>query len=284
MTLPVMYSRLDYEAAAAVIRQYSALMPDVGLVLGSGLSRMADEIVSATVIPYAKIPRCPQSTVPGHEGTLVIGHLEGVPVVAQRGRTHLYEGYTPEQVTFLIRVFALLGVKTLILTNAAGGVNPAFRPGDVMLVNDHLNFVGMAGNNPLRGSFADADEPVRFISTSHAYHADLRRKAHEIAQEAGIALQEGVYVCVSGPNFESPAEIRFLRMIGGDAVGMSTVHEVLVACHAGMRVMAMSGITNQTIDQIDSTATVSHDEVLEAGGLLVPRMSAIVRGVLRSMA
>mgnify|MGYP000272670732 CR=1 FL=1 len=278
-----MYTRADYVRAAEVIRQRTTLKPKVGLILGSGLSKLADELTDRVVITYADIPGCPQSTVPGHEGRLVIGMLEGVPVVAQQGRTHLYEGYTPEQITFLVRVFAVLGTDTLIVTNAAGGLNPAYHPGDVMLMNDHINFPGMAGHNPLTGSFADASEPSRFVSLVQTYDAQLRSLARDSAQAASIELHEGVYICLSGPNYETPAEVRFLRQIGGDAVGMSTVHEVLVARHEGMRVLAMSGITNAAISNIDTPIEVNHLEVLEVAVILVPRMSAILRGVLRSV-
>ncbi|MFN8529894.1 MAG: purine-nucleoside phosphorylase [Anaerolineae bacterium] len=279
----MMYSRADFEAAAAVIRQRTPITPKVGMVLGSGLNKLADEITNPVVIPYAEIPGCPQSTVPGHAGRLVIGHLEGVPVAAQQGRTHLYEGYTPEQITFLIRVFKLLGVEMVFLTNAAGGLNPTYKAGDVMLMNDHINMPGMTGQNPLIGSFADTSEPLRFISMVNPYDRELRQLAHTAAKAAGVDLKEGVYVCLTGPNFETPAEVRFLRGIGGDAVGMSTIHEVLVARHAGMRVMALSSVTNAGIDSIDTEADINHLEVLDMAAVIVPRVSAILRGVLRSL-
>jgi len=174
-------------------------------------------------------------------------------------------------------------VTTLILTNAAGGLNPDFHVGDVMLINDHINFVGMAGNNPLMGP-NDPELGQRFIGMSQTYDRKLRQEAHRAASEAGITLREGVYVCLSGPTFETPAEVRMLRMLGGDAVGMSTVHEVLVARHGGMRVLAFSGITNLAIDRLDAGADANHEEVLEAGRLIVPRLEAILRGVLRNMA
>lgn len=277
-------TRADYQAAAAVVRERISITPKVGMILGSGLNRLADELIDPISIPYADIPGCPESTVPGHAGRLVIGLLEGVPVAVQKGRTHLYEGYSPAQITFLVRVMAELGTEMLIVTNAAGGLNPAFSAGDVMLINDHINFPGMSGMNPLIGSFADTSEPSRFIGMVQTYDTHLREAARSAAAGAGLTLHEGVYVCLSGPNYETPAEVRFLRMIGGDAVGMSTVHEVLVARHAGMRVLGMSGITNASIHSIDHHVEVSHTEVLDAAVLLVPRMSAIVRGVLRSMA
>ncbi len=277
-----MNSMADYDNAAAVIRSRSSLKPAIGLVLGSGLGDLADTIENRVVIPYRDIPGWPPSTVPGHSGQLVIGYLEGKPVVAQQGRAHFYEGYTPQQVTFPIRVMHLLGVRTLILTNAAGGLNPKYRVADLMLLNDHINFVGMAGNNPLVGPNDDSIGP-RFVGMVQTYDRDLRRLARTVAQEAGITLHEGVYVCLSGPNYETPAEIRMLRALGGDAVGMSTVHEVLVARHAGMRVMACSGITNMCIDSIDTELETSHEEVLDAGTVLVPRLTTILRGLLRSL-
>ncbi len=278
-----MYTPAEYQRAAQIIRDRTSRPVKVGLVLGSGLNRLADEISDKVVIPYADIPGCPQSTVPGHAGRLVIGMLEGCPVVAQQGRTHYYEGYSAEQITFLIRVFGLLGIDTLILTNAAGGLNQSFEVGDVMVINDHINFVGMAGMNPLRGSFANTDEPSRFVGMSQTYDRRLRQMAKEVGAAANLNLREGVYVCVSGPNFETPAEVRALRGMGADAVGMSTVHEVLVARHMGVRVLAMSGITNISIDAVDTPLETSHEEVLDAAAVLVPRMSAVVRGVLRGL-
>ena len=273
---------LDYERAAAVVRQRVDLPTEIGLVLGSGLGGLADLLEGRTVIPYADLPGWPRSTVHGHQGQLVIGKLEGKAVIAQQGRAHFYEGYTLQQVTFPIRVMHQLGVKTLILTNAAGGLNPHYRVGDLMVLNDHINLVGMTGNNPLMGPNDDAVGP-RFLGMVHTYDADLRRLAWHAADEAGVPLHEGVYVCLSGPNFETPAEVRMLRGLGGDAVGMSTVHEVLVARHAGMRVMACSGITNVSIDTLDADAETNHEEVLDAGKVLVPRLTAVVRGVLRAL-
>jgi purine-nucleoside phosphorylase len=276
-------TRADYDAAIAAIRARTGLQPKVGLVLGSGLGGLADTLENRTVIPYADIPGWPQSTVVGHSGNLVIGYLEGCLVAAQQGRAHFYEGYTPHQITFPIRVMHFLGVNTVILTNAAGGLNPKYRTGDLMLLNDHINFVGMSGNNPLMGPNDDSIGP-RFLGMVHTYDADLRRAARRVAEAEGITLHEGVYVCLSGPTFETPAEVRMLRTLGGDAVGMSTVPEVLVARHAGMRVMAYSGITNEAIDSVDAQAETNHEEVLDAGAVLVPKLTAILRGVLREIA
>lgn len=277
-----MYDKADYEHAVAVIRSYTAQQTGVGLVLGSGLGGLADALADAVTIPYTEIPGWPQSTVVGHSGELVIGRLEGRWVVAQRGRAHYYEGYTMQQVTFPIRVMQLLGIHTLILTNAAGGLNIGYRTGDVMLLNDHINLVGMTGNNPLMGPNDDSIGP-RFPGMTHTYDRDLRQLAHQVADEAGIKLHEGVYVCLSGPNYETPAEIRMLRIWGADAVGMSTAHEVLVARHAGIRVLAFSGITNEAIDDPDHETDTNHDEVLDAGKVIVPKLTTILRGVVRTL-
>lgn len=277
-----MPSSAEYQQAAAVIRQRTSLPVRVGIVLGSGLGGLADEVQGAVTIPYADIPGWPQSTVPGHSGTLVIGKLDDVPVVLQRGRAHFYEGYSAQQVTFPIRVMRFLGVQTLILTNAAGGINTSYRVGDVMILNDHLNFVGMTGLNPLIGPNDDT-LGERFPGMSGAYDRDLREVARSAAQANSVPVHEGVYAWLSGPNFETPAEIRMLRTVGADAVGMSTVPEVLVARHMHMRVLAMSGITNAAIAEVDSGMEATHEEVLEAGKLLVPRMSSVIHGVLRAL-
>ncbi len=277
-----MSTSADFQRAAELIRHRSSLPVRVGIVLGSGLGSLAEEVQDAVTIPYGEIPGWPQSTVPGHSGTLVIGLLDGVPVVLQRGRAHFYEGYTPQQVTFPIRVMKFLGIETLILTNAAGGINPAYHVGDVMLLNDHINFVGLAGHNPLTGP---NDEALgdRFPGMSGCYDRELRQLARTAAQANAVPLVEGVYAWFSGPNFETPAEIRMLRLLGADAVGMSTVPEVLVARHMHMRVLAMSGITNAAIADIDTDQEASHEEVLEAGKLLVPRMASIIHGVLAAL-
>jgi purine-nucleoside phosphorylase len=276
------YTADDYAEAVKAIRSRSDLTPRIGLVLGSGLGGLADAVESPVTIPYADIPGWPRSTVHGHSGRLVIGHLEGVPVLVQQGRAHFYEGYTPQQITFPIRVMHHLGINTLILTNAAGGVNKAYAAGDIMMLNDHINFVGMSGNNPLMGPNDEKLGP-RFLGMSQTYDRELRQRAQAVARDAGIALHEGVYVCLSGPTFETPAEIRMMRAIGGDAVGMSTVHEVLVARHANMRVLAFSSITNVGIDAVDTTQDTNHDEVLEVGKVIVPRLTQLLRGVIKSL-
>ena len=271
-----------YQQAIDAIKQFTDKKPEIGLVLGSGLGKLADALENQVAIPYSEIPGWPQSTVVGHSGKLVIGELEGKVVVAQQGRAHFYEGYDLQQVTFPIRVMYYLGVKTLILTNAAGGLNTSYSAGDVMLLQDHINFVGMAGFTPLRGPNDDEIGP-RFPGMVQSYDRELRALAREVAAEKNITMREGVYVCLAGPTFETPAEVRMLRVLGADAAGMSTAHEVVVARHAGMRVMACSGITNVAIDSPDVNFETNHEEVLEVGMVIVPRLEAIIRGVLRKI-
>ncbi len=277
------YSQLDYQQAANVIRSRISVQPEIGLVLGSGLGGLADTLANAVAIPYGDIPGWPASTVHGHRGQLVIGTLEGRVVVAQQGRAHFYEGYTMQQVTFPIRVMHQLGAHTVILTNAAGGVNKNYRVGDLMLLNDHINFIGMAGQSPLIGPNDDSVGP-RFLGMSQTYDRTLRQIARQVADVNQIPLHEGTYCVLAGPTFETPAEIRMLRTIGADTVGMSTVHEVIVARHAGMRVMACSGVTNECIDAVDTELDTNHEEVLDAGKILVPRLTTLLKGVLKAFA
>ena len=276
------YEYADYEHAADIIRQRSHKQPSVGLVLGSGLGTLADTLEDATAIAYEDIPGWPTSTVVGHAGKLVIGTLEGRVVAAQQGRAHFYEGYSMQQVTFPIRVMKLLGIDTVILTNAAGGIDQSYRAGDLMMISDHINPLGMVGFSPLHGPNDERFGP-RFPPLVHTYDADLRRAAREAAVQDDIPLHEGVYVSLSGPTYETPAEIRMLRGWGADAVGMSTTHEVVAAAHAGMRVFACSGITNEAIDTIDTSDDVNHEDVLELGKVIVPRLTQILRAVLRAV-
>jgi purine-nucleoside phosphorylase len=277
------YTFQDYGASADYIREHSRHRPSVGLILGSGLSGLAQQIEDADVLEYAKIPHFPISTVAGHAGRLVIGKLAGATVCAMQGRFHYYEGYSMQSVTLPIRVMQRLGISTLILTNAAGGLNPAFAVGDIMLIEDHINFVGMAGVNPLRGPNLDEFGP-RFPAVNHTYTPYLRRLAKRVAAAQGVPLQQGVYAVLSGPNFESPAEIRMLRLLGVDAVGMSTVPEALVAHHAGLDVLALSTITNVAVAELDAAAEPSHEEVIDAGKAIVPKLAALLLGVLAELA
>ena len=276
-----MFTSDDFQRAADGILDHLTIQPQIGLVLGSGLGKLADELNPRAVIPYAEIPGWPASTVHGHLGNLVIGGLEGQAVAVMQGRAHFYEGYSLQQVTFPIRVMKALGIHTVILTNAAGGINKAYQVGDLMLLEDHINLPGMVGANPLMGTNDDA-LGRRFVGLAQAYDRLLREQALRVAAQRGIPLRSGVYCALSGPAFETPAEIRMLRAWGADAVGMSTTHEVLVARHAGLRALAFSGITNRALDQVDSDLETNHEEVLEAGEVIVPRLSAMLKGVLNN--
>lgn len=273
----------EYRTAADFIRSHLHHHPRIGLVLGSGLSPLAESIAAADILAYDQIPYFPVSTVIGHAGRLVVGDLAGVPVCAMQGRFHFYEGYSQAQVTFPIRVMHLLGIDTLILTNAAGGINPTFRAGDLMVIDDHINFMGLAGANPLYGPNVEFFGP-RFPSMTDVYSPVLRRLVDQVATQQDQSLRHGIYGSLSGPTFETPAEVRFLRIIGVDAVGMSTAAEATVARHAGMRVLGISTITNVAIDALDSNAQTSHEEVLETGKLVVPRLSRLLMGLLSALA
>lgn len=277
------YLLSDYDEAAAFICSRTHHRPRVGLILGSGLSELAEQIAHADIVPYAEIPHFPVSTVAGHAGRLVIGNLAGVTVCAMQGRFHYYEGYSMQQVTLPVRVMQRLGVEVLIVTNAAGALNPNFVTGDIMLIEDHINLIGMAGANPLRGPNLDDFGP-RFPAANRIYTPRLRALTQDVAAEVAIPLQRGVYLQLSGPNFESPAEVRMLHRLGADAVGMSTAAETMVAHHAGIEVLGLSTITNVAIDQLESAGEPTHEEVVEAGKVIVPRLTALLLGVLGRLA
>ena len=268
------------DQAADAVRAKTSYKPRVGMILGSGLNGLADSVQNADFIPYADLPNWPVSTVHGHAGRLVIGELEGQPALVMQGRTHFYEGYSMSQITLPVRVMLRLGIEIMIVTNAAGGINPEFVPGDVMLITDNLNLVGMAGANPLMGPNIDELGP-RFPDMSRSYDPDLMAAARKVASENEMTIREGVYVGLSGPSFETPADLRFLRMAGADAVGMSTVPEVIVARHGGMRVLGFSGISNKA--NLDGSTITTHEEVIEAGRVITPKIETIVRSVLRSL-
>jgi purine-nucleoside phosphorylase len=270
------------EEAATAVRQRSQHQPTIALVLGSGLSGLADAITDADAIPFADIPHFPVSTVAGHHGRLIMGTLEGKSVLVLQGRVHYYEGYDMSQITLPVRVMHRLGVQTLIVTNAAGGMNPTFSPGDLMLIKDHINMLGMAGQNPLRGPNDDA-AGVRFPDMTEPYSQELRHIARQVADEHDFALQEGVYAYVAGPSYETPAELNFLRMAGGDAVGMSTVPSVVVARHAGMRVLGISTITNMAVPNPAPGTVLTHEEVLETGKRIIPRLTTLLHGILKQL-
>ncbi|MCO5185897.1 MAG: purine-nucleoside phosphorylase [Anaerolineae bacterium] len=276
------FTRAHYEETADVIRSKTDLRPKVALVLGSGLSGLADSVTDAVSIPYEELPHWPTATVHGHAGRLVIGRIEDQPVLVMQGRAHFYEGYSMAEITLPVRVFHVFGIETLILTNAAGGINQKFKPGDLMLITDHIGLVEMTGINPLLGPNDDSIGP-RFPDMTHPYDSELCALAHAIAADLNYSLHEGTYLHLSGPAFETPAEIRFFHMMGADAVGMSTVPSVMVARHAGMRVLGISSITNvHTLSPSAETET-NHEEVLEIGRMIVPRLTALLRGILRQI-
>lgn len=272
------YTIEDIDRIADDIRSRINVFPEIGLILGSGLGPLSESIQDPTIIPYHDLPGWPLSTVEGHAGELVIGTLEGKDVLVMNGRIHYYEGYEMSQVTLPIRVMQRLGIEILIVTNAAGGVNQDFIPGNPMLITDHLNLLGMAGVNPLRGPNMD-EFGVRFPDMSQAYDKELGEIARQVARELEITLYEGVYVCLAGPTFETPADLRFLLGAGVDAVGMSTVPEVIVANHGGQRVLGISGITNSS--NLYGEAETTHEEVIETGLILAPKMMSLIRGVLK---
>lgn len=268
------------DQAADAVRERTAYKPRVAFILGSGLNGLADAVQKPDIIPFGDLPHMPVSTVHGHMGRLVIGELEGQVVYVMQGRVHFYEGYTMGQVTLPVRIMQRLGIEMLFVTNAAGGVNPEFDPGDVMLITDNLNLIGMTGTNPLFGPNLDELGP-RFPDMSQAYDRELMDKARTTASSENIVLREGVYCALSGPSFEGPADLRFLRLAGADAVGMSTVPEVIVARHGGMRVLGLSGISNKA--NLDGSTITTHEEVIEAGKIISPKIEKILRGVLRSL-
>ena len=275
-------TRQQMEESAALVRACTRHRPRVGLILGSGLGALADELEQADIIAYAQVPHFAPSTVEGHAGRLVVGMLEGQSVMVMQGRSHYYEGYSMQQITLPIRVMQLLDIQTLIVTNASGGLSPDFLPGDVMLITDHINLIGMAGLSPLRGPNDESLGP-RFPDMSEAYDKRLRDLALQVAATQKIKLHQGVYICLAGPSFETPADLRFLRRLGADAVGMSTVPEVTVARHGGTRVLGLAGISNVALVEPGSASPATHDEVLEAGPVIVPKLLALIRGVLRAL-
>lgn len=269
-----MTERERVRSAAAYVAERVALRPKVGLVLGSGLGQVADRIEDAVAVSYADIPHLQASTVQGHRGRLVAGRLNGTAVWAMQGRVHYYEGYTMADVVRPVRVLRELGVTTLIVTNAAGGLNPGFQPGDLMLISDHINFFGA---NPLIGPNDDAFGP-RFPDMTNAYDPELRALAKAVAEEAGLVLREGVYLGVSGPSYETPAEIRAFRILGADAVGMSTVPEVIAARHMGVRVLGISCITNLAAGL--QPEPLSHEEVMETTVRAAGNFARLVLGIV----
>ncbi len=263
-----------YQAAFAALESVLPARPKIAVILGSGLGAFADELTGSVSMPYTDIPDWPRSTAIGHAGRLVAGKIDGTDVVVMAGRVHLYEGYTPQQVTFGVRVLGLLGVKSLVVTNAAGGIGAHLGRGGVVLISDHIN---LQGANPLIG---ENDEALgaRFPDMTEAYSKSYRAVAHKVAQELGVTLKEGVYAALTGPNYETPAEIRYLRTIGADLVGMSTVPEVIVANHMGMKVLGISVVTNLAAGI--SGEKLSHKEVLETGEQVRGTLLQLLKGIL----
>ncbi len=265
------------EEAKVYILSKTTAVPEIGIILGSGLGSLADEITNAVSIPYEDIPHFSKSDAVGHANELVIGELEGKIVAAMKGRYHYYEGYSLEEVTFPVRVMKAIGVENLVITNACGAVNTEFNAGELMLITDHLNLVG---SNPLIGKNNDELGP-RFPDVSNAYHRDLRAVATKVAKEKDITLREGVYAWWSGPVYETPAEIRMIRILGADAVGMSTVPEAIVAAHAGLKVLGISCLTNMASGILEEP--LSHAEVLEVAATSRSKFVDLVKGVLHEI-
>lgn len=266
-----------YYEAANYVKDKIGFEPEIGLILGSGLGVLADEISNPVIISYDQIPGFPKSTVEGHAGQLVIGDLEGKKVLAMQGRFHYYEGYSLDLVTLPVRMMKVLGVKKVIVTNAAGAINESFAPGDLMLIEDQINFIF---KNPLTGA-NDKDLGVRFPDMSDAYTLELQEKALQIAEKQGIQLQKGVYAGLAGPSYETPAEIRMLRKLGGDAAGMSTVPEVIVAVHSGLKVLGISCITNMGSGILDQP--LSHHEVMETAEIVKSKFINLVKGIIKEI-
>jgi purine-nucleoside phosphorylase len=265
------------DAAVRRVREATSLEPGVGVVLGSGLGALADALEDSVEVPYAEIPEWPSSTAAGHAGVLVLGRLDGVPVAVMRGRAHLYEGIPAERVVFGIRVLGRLGVHTLVVTNAAGGIDETLRPGQLVLVSDHVN---LQGTSPLLGPNDESLGP-RFVDMSDAYDPGLRTKARAAAEKLGLDLGEGVYAAWLGPQFETPAEIRFLRAIGGDLVGMSTVQEVIAARHMGIRCLGISVVTNMAAGVLPER--IDHESVLEVGEQAVESLTSLLRELVPTL-
>jgi purine-nucleoside phosphorylase len=262
------------QEAIAAIRKQNQTRPRIGLILGSGLGAYADHLADAVTIPFDEIPHFPKARVAGHSGNLILGLAEGVPVAALQGRAHFYQGYTMPEVVFPARVLGCLGIRGLIVTNAAGGIKPDFRPGDLMLITDHINLMG---GNPLIGENLDALGP-RFPDMSEAYSRAMREAALHAAAERGLSLREGIYVGLAGPSYETPAEIRMCRTLGADAVGMSTVPEVIVASHMGIPVLGISCITNMAAGILPQKLT--HKEVIDTTERVREQFISLLQGVI----
>jgi purine-nucleoside phosphorylase len=271
-----MYEKIRQTAEATLARH--PRRPLIGVILGSGLGPYADTFRDSTVIPFGDLPGFPSSTAPGHSGNLVLGDADGVPAVAMQGRVHFYEGYAMADVAFPVRVLGALGIGQLIVTNAAGGINADFQPGDLMLITDHINLMG---TNPLIGGNIDELGP-RFPDMSEAYDVGMRETALRVASKSGITLRQGIYLGLTGPSYETPAEIRMCRLLGADAVGMSTIPEVIVANHMGIKVLGVSCITNMAAGILPRKLT--HQEVMETTGRVQEKFISLLRGIVPALA
>lgn len=265
------------QETVAFIKKKTKVEPYIGIVLGTGLGGLVNDIETIDTLPYNDIPNFPVSTVKGHEGKLIFGKLGGKHVVAMQGRFHYYEGYTMQEVTFPIRVMKFLGIKLLMLSNAAGGVNPEYQIGDLMIINDHINLMG---NNPLLGK-NDSDLGPRFPDMSEAYDKKIIRQATKIARHHGIHFQVGIYAAVTGPTFETPAEYKYIHILGADAVGMSTVPEAIVARHMGLACFAVSIISDLGVE--GKIVEISHEEVIDAASMAEPKMTLIVKEMIAKL-
>ena len=274
------FNLAQIDEAAQVLRSQIPCLPRVGLILGSGLGELANLIQNPTVVPFTAVPYVPATTIQGHVGKFIFGTLQSQAMMVMQGRIHYYEGYSLAEVTLPIRLMQRLGVEILIVTNAAGAINPDYAPGDLMLISDHINVMGMSGLNPLRGpNLAELGE--RFPDMSQPYDHKLLALAAQAAEHNHLKVHQGVYAGLSGPSFESPADLRFLRVVGADAVGMSTVPEVIIARHGRTRVLGISGISNKA--NLDGNTETTHEEVLEAGKVIAPKLTQIVLGVLGAL-
>ena len=270
-------ARIQRAEAVSFIKERLPINPEYLLILGTGLGELAEEMTIELELPYKDIPHFPVSTVESHTGKLLMGYLGGKPVMAMQGRFHYYEGYSMNQIVFPIRVAKMLGIQTLLVSNACGGLNPKFERGDIMLINDHINFLG---DNPLIGP-NDPDLGPRFPDMSQPYTKHLLVTANQVALDAGIKIHQGVYLAVSGPMLETRAEYRYMRQLGADVVGMSTVPEVIAAVHMGMKVLGISVITDECFP--DSLEPVSLDDVLNAAAMAKPQLTRIVVGILERL-
>ena len=272
------------QEAASYIRSKSSLEPKLALILGSGLGDFANKVSDPVAIPYSEIPNFPQSTVQGHSGRLVLGTIAGVPIAIMQGRVHAYEGYTMAQVTFPVRVLGLLGVEKLIVTNAAGGINTRYGQGAIVAISDHINLTGanaaLGSNEPRFGLLPNSGQ--RFFDMSAAYSPRLRTLARNEATKQGWALDEGVYVAVLGPSYETPAEIRAFRILGADLVGMSTVHEVIIARHMGIDVLGLSVVTNMAAGVLDEP--INHEEVMDTGKRIAAQFTNLLTALIPQIA